>query len=497
MKKNFHIIIFAALIITILQCCSSSPGGGSSSSASSSLSSSSSSAGSGTQFWAVDFTSGYYYPLYASLLYTGSSCLVYGGNSDISSGAVTSAEAAGVGRDFDTNIYSLDTNVFGAAPDVDNNGKVIILIFTFNEDLSGGSFVAGYFDPYQEMTGTDSTGQDIVFLNCDLYLQQGYGLCIPASESFDQTIAHEFQHMINFRVRDMNGLNEEDTWINEGLSVSAEGLYEARYYGGFNYTDDRVSFYNNSSENINIAAGMNFVYWVDYYENYVTDFLFFQWLRIQSGGSATKDTGIGIYKDIITNSLSDYTAVVAAVNKDTTLSSASWQTILCSWFAANWIHSPTGLYGYNGLISTTPGTLNSLTNISNQTWPIYPGWGVYINNITAGYIMNASGTIAYAGLTNNNLPDTNASITNETVLLCYNWEGSPGAGYTGKLPDIVTSITRFQPGSAAASGSMAKGPHPVDRVFRRDQSIAAQVSEARARKAEMGRLINKTLFGRE
>jgi hypothetical protein len=502
-KKSVLFIFTALLAVSALDGCPASPGASGSSGVSGSSSSSSSSV-STAQFWAQNFLSGSYYSFTATLLYSGSNCLVYSENGDIESGAVTAGEATSVGMDFDTNIFPMDTGVFGTPLDIDGTGKIFILIFTFIENTSGGAFVAGYFDANQSVTGPESSHHNVVNLNCDPDLQI-YGIAIPGSELFDQTIAHEFQHLINFNVRILsNGYGEEDTFINEGLSVSAEGLYEARYYGSFlalQTMDGRISFYNDTNENAYIAAGENFVFWSEDFENYVTDFLFFQWLRIQSGGTATKNTGTKIYSDIINNPAYDYTAVLQSVQNDFTaqgMATASWQNVLCDWFSANWINASNGLLGYGGLISTTPGTLNSLTNISNQQWFLYPGYGIYVAGAVSNFSITDSGYIAYAGLSNNSLNETNGTVYYGTALLCYNYDGNSGDGYnqTGLLPDIShTAISGIMADKGFFTAKSYKGPYPVDLYFSSKKSIYSQLEDFKSRKEEVRALIGRLLYG--
>ena len=49
----------------------------------------------------------------------------------------------------------------------------------------------------------------------------------------NSTIAHEFQHMINYNMRATNGVSE-DLWVNEGLAQVAEDVCGYGYHTGAN-----------------------------------------------------------------------------------------------------------------------------------------------------------------------------------------------------------------------------------------------------------------------
>ena len=63
--------------------------------------------------------------------------------------------------------------------------------------------------------------------------------------------------------------SEQDTWINEGLSSAAEYVYKG------SHITDKINYYN-ADPNTYIAQGLNFLTWLNYYENYSTVYLFFQ-----------------------------------------------------------------------------------------------------------------------------------------------------------------------------------------------------------------------------
>ncbi len=151
---------------------------------------------------------------------------------------------------FDTLVYPLDVNAFGAPSDIDKNGKVAILFTRTVNELTPANakyFVGGFFNPR------------------DLYARVGVSFDCPASNEGEMfymlapdpagavnsnkrtlgfvdslttgVIAHEFQHLINGSRRlYVNNAPDEETWLNEGLSHIAEELL---YYRESGYTPRR------------------------------------------------------------------------------------------------------------------------------------------------------------------------------------------------------------------------------------------------------------------
>ncbi len=114
-------------------------------------------------------------------------------------------------RFFEDHIYPTDRRVFGEEwePGVDNDPHITFLLAS-----NLGSHLAGYFssaDSYPRVVSPYSNEMDMFYINLDA--------TEPGDPFFDQVVAHEFQHMIQW-YQDRN----EETWLNEGLSVLAEVL---------------------------------------------------------------------------------------------------------------------------------------------------------------------------------------------------------------------------------------------------------------------------------
>jgi len=126
-------------------------------------------------------------------------------------------------------ILALGIEYFGSPPDVDGNGKVILLILDINDNYdpeTNPSFVSGYFDQADQVSDmhpqTSGNVADILYLDSN-----------PGNKRREEvlsTASHELQHLINF-----NYDRNEDSWLNEGLSEYASKLagYQGRGFGKF------------------------------------------------------------------------------------------------------------------------------------------------------------------------------------------------------------------------------------------------------------------------
>ena len=110
---------------------------------------------------------------------------------------------------FENETYPTNRSFFGSewTPGVDNDPHISI----FNGRVPG---VAGYFyspSEYSRLVNPFSNEREMFFINLDVRK--------PGTDAYDATLTHEFQHMIHW----YNDANE-DTWVNEGMSMLAEQL---------------------------------------------------------------------------------------------------------------------------------------------------------------------------------------------------------------------------------------------------------------------------------
>lgn len=191
-------------------------------------------------FFTIDFSSSSYSSIKAVCKKKTSHSYIFVGTEDLAEGRVTVEDVDGFYTAFEAatpagsldparGIYDLVTSVFGPVPNRFNEEALYILIHdikdSYNPDQGKRVYIAGYFSPTDQTTGSFSNRKNLI--NVDCYPQN------PAGDGALATVAHEFQHLIH------NGLDaDEDTnglWVNEGASEYSEvlcgyGLRSPAYY---------------------------------------------------------------------------------------------------------------------------------------------------------------------------------------------------------------------------------------------------------------------------
>ena len=386
----------------------------------------------GTQrtFRAINTSNKTWYDCPSTLRAIGNRVLVY----VESTSDITYMQARAIAYEFDTNIYTKITGAFGAESDVDGNGKIIILLLDIKDDYvaPSGGYVAGYFDSthefqYDVIENPNSNEADMIFMDINPLE--------PGSSDFYETIAHEFQHLINFTNTYLVDGRQQDIWINEGLSSAAEYIYSGEQI------EWKIDYYNNNN-NLNqsgtIARGNNFFVWYGYWEledesrdqlaNYSTVYLFFQWLRIHASN------GTGIYKEILASNFRDYQAVTGSARLRIDEKFDEWSELLGTWMMANILEETDGYRGYKGQISVVaPG--NNITTTADEY--LAPGEAIFAPDvITQSFTPDSSGSnIIYIGLSEYGTEDRLGPSYDGTRILVFNSNNDYEGNYElSKIP---------------------------------------------------------------
>ena len=147
-----------------------------------------------------------------------------------------SAFVPALAQSFEERVWPAITSAFGAPTDVDQNGKVLVLLsHELGAHINGG-WLIGYFgnadllrarDDSSDCSSGGSNHGEIVFLN-DVQNGTANGWSVQDLQStiYPETLAHEIQHMLNLgrRCVERSCDGPEATWINEALSKVAEDL---------------------------------------------------------------------------------------------------------------------------------------------------------------------------------------------------------------------------------------------------------------------------------
>ncbi len=405
-------------------------------------------------FRTPDLETGQFYDCPADILARGTYCLVYGETGS----SLTVAQGEAIAQEFDRVIYPVITSGFGRESDVDGNGKIILFYLDIQDGYSNDnpSYVAGlfyYVNNYSTITFRNSNGADMIFL--DTYPTR------PGSLSAYETVAHEFQHLINYNVTVLEGRGPtQDTWINEGLSSGAEYVYSGEI------SQDRVNYYNRDSRLVSspadsIAYGNNFFHWDFELEDYATVSLFFQWLRIHASN------GTGIYREILNSDHRDYRSVTAAAGNRIDPSFGDWSPLLSTWMIANLLNLDSGFFGYSGLIDTEPRTLPSAPDASVS---LAPGERIFYPIPAGGYTPpSCGGNIEYRGIGADGTIDGEAPFTGDYALV-FNANpddgGSTETGYVAGLGISEPVLSRGVPPDDSTPAAQK-----VDARFNADGSV--------------------------
>jgi hypothetical protein len=177
----------------------------------------------------------------AVLKYAGNHLLIYVSKNAPAppTNGFSDAQISAFGNTFDLDLYAIDVATFGQPTDIDGNGRVLVLITPLVNKLTASNtcqtqgYIAGFFDA-PDLVPSESHSNDAELFYALAPDPQGTFSCVhnvsSVGEITPSTFIHEFQHMISFGqhfiIRDGD---EEDAWLNEGLSHIAEEL-GSRYY---------------------------------------------------------------------------------------------------------------------------------------------------------------------------------------------------------------------------------------------------------------------------
>ncbi len=253
----------------------------------------------------------------ATLQYITRDCEIWSESTHI----VNRIRARGYAEEITDVILPLITQHFGHPSDVDGNGKVAVLFYDMFEDNIGG-----YFNPMDTFDMPGSNNMDIIYVNND---------ALGWAESI---VTHELQHLVyhNRNILLEGGDPEEylpDMWINEGLSLAAQHLYQGA----------QLSWIQMYAQSDGVQNGHSLLYWDYYgdpYPNYALSYLFFQYLRIRAGDEP------GLFRRISEHAHNDHRAVEAVIHEliDPGMSFGRFMT---EFRLALLLSEPEGPYGFS------------------------------------------------------------------------------------------------------------------------------------------------------
>ena len=180
-------------------------------------------------FFVPDFRSMQQYTVSAVLRGIGNFCYIFVEEAEWNT-RVTAETVASIVRAFDVatpadptqGIYPTLTGFFGLPPDIDENGRVILLLLNIQDANHTNQYTAGFFNPADQSHGVLRTpgfrGFPIRSNEADMLYIDTQPLN-PNSEVAHNVIAHELLHLIHWR-HDPH----EATWVDEGCAGYASFL---------------------------------------------------------------------------------------------------------------------------------------------------------------------------------------------------------------------------------------------------------------------------------
>ncbi len=187
------------------------------------------------------FTSSTWATVTARLAYTGSNLLLY--LDTLAPAGFTPTQLQTFGQYFDQTLWAIDTTAFGQPSDIDQNGRVIMLMSkVVNADTPAATcstqgFVAGFFNPEDFSGASDPhSNQGEIFYSI-VPDPNGVASCTHSVDEvgFDvpSVFLHELQHLISYSQHVVVGGGQPAaSWLDEGMSIAAEELgslyYETR-----------------------------------------------------------------------------------------------------------------------------------------------------------------------------------------------------------------------------------------------------------------------------
>ncbi len=199
---------------------------------------------------------------------------------------------------------------------IPEDNEITILLTDIDGDNSPTGGVIGFFwskDNFDKVTVSGSNERIMFYIDAVMFANTDEG--DYWQKEIYSTLAHEFQHMINFYQKFILLDTDSDIWINEMLSETTEDLIATKlqHIGprGVEYTDGSAGSASNTEGRyplFNVNNRLSLTAWNDQLADYSKVNAFGTYLVRNYGGAK-------LLHDIMHNTYTDKQAIVDAVNK--------------------------------------------------------------------------------------------------------------------------------------------------------------------------------------
>ena len=155
----------------------------------------------------------------------------------------TADQLQAFGQLFDQTLYPLDISTFGTPSDIDQNGRLIMLLspivnaLTPTSDCATQGFIGGFFDGIDLASGDTSSNRGEIFYSLVPDPNSTVSCAHTVEDLLSETPAtflHELEHLINFSQHVVvRGAPSERGWLDEGMAIVAEELGSIYYEDKF------------------------------------------------------------------------------------------------------------------------------------------------------------------------------------------------------------------------------------------------------------------------
>lgn len=372
----------------------------------------------------------------ATLRAVGTNCYIWVLNDNFTSGnasgdKITQAEAEELAEKFDS-MYQGIRDVFGtewdeiiseSRFDTISDTKVNIVVYDIEDDYTEkqNSGVAGYFWPKDYYTATDTpASQDDVrpLSNEGKYFYVDSGFLNKYPNMIYSTLAHEFQHMINFGQKYVNNGRNSSTWSNEMMSMVCEDMIQD--YLDIDLLDSPIGRLLEFAQGYYLSGLTDWLPGNDVAYSYAGAYAFGAYLARNYGGTS-------LIKQIATNQYVDQQAItqaLQAIGKN-----ESFETVFKKYPQALLLdNAPAGVPSFNKSVQGIGGGMMPKINLftmvvqddKGKTYSFKPGLmnttaNARVNLRPHGFTLHSIGATKSAGTVN--ITFSSPVSTNEKIYI--------------------------------------------------------------------------------